>query len=94
MSKRQEDQGWVGPFYTTTDPVAASRLQGLLEDRGVPAILQTRHRGNTGTVYLDLGRPMMYQVLISSKDGDAHQEQVAAALAEVRQELGQENEVW
>jgi hypothetical protein len=94
VSKHKTDEGWVGPPYSTTDPACAARLQMLLEDRGVPALMQMR-QWNTILPWQIGGffRPTVYQVLVAPEDLEAHRSEVGAALAEVRRELGEGNEM-
>jgi hypothetical protein len=93
VGKHKTDEGWVGPLYNTTDPVAASQLQTLLEDRGIPAMMQTRAWGNLPAASIRMLQPTVYQVLISSADLETHRAEVEAAVAQVREELGQGSEV-
>ena len=89
MSKDEQDEGWVGPLYSSSDPSCATRLQVLLEDRGIPAMVQTRQWGTMPAVGLLVEAiPIVYQVLVSSADVQAHRAEVREALEEVRRELG------
>jgi hypothetical protein len=84
VGKHQADEGWVGPLYSTTDPSCAARLQ---------ALLQTRQWSNLDAQPVGGFQPTVYQVLVSSAAVEAHRAAVAAALEEVRRELGEGSEV-
>ena len=94
MSKHEADGGWVGPVYSTVDPAAALMLQELLQERGVPAMMQTRAWGNLAAAEIRMLQPTVYQVLISSTKLEAHGGLVEEALAEVRRELGEGSEAF
>ena len=92
-SRPSTDPDWVAPIYRTTDPVGATLLQEFLEDRSVPALLETRAWGNLPVAAVGLLQPTLYQVLLSAGDLEAHRGSVEEALAEVRKELGTGSEV-
>ena len=95
MPKHQaDDPGWVAPIYTSSNPADTARLQVLLEERGVSALLHQRPW--LRTAYGGIGGALptdVYQVLVASADAEAHPDEVAAALAELRQEIGPDSEV-
>jgi hypothetical protein len=94
VSKHPADEGGAAHLYLTYDPACATLLEALLAGQGIPALLLSRYwllilKGGMGSIL----HPIVYQILVSSVDLETRRTEVAAALEEVRGELGEGSEM-